>query len=63
MHAHMYNVKVGIFSITNAKAIENTNWDAGVAWADVLQGEITRASASIECFPELVEFAKSAILT
>lgn len=51
MHAHIYNIKVGgVFSITNAKAIENTNWDAGVVSADVLQGEITRASASLECF-------------
>lgn len=63
-HAHTYNIKVGgVFSITNAKAIENTNWDAGVVSADVLQGEITRALASVECFPELVEFVKSAILT
>lgn len=43
--------------------MENTNWDAGVVCANVLQGEITRASASIQRFPELVEIANSAILT
>lgn len=43
--------------------MEDTNWDAGVVCANILEGEITRASTSIECFPELVEIAKSAILT
>lgn len=64
MDTHTRNVKVwGIFSIIIAEFMKNTNHDAGVVCANILYGKINKASVSIECFSELAESAKSAILT
>ena len=61
---HMCNVKVcGVFSINSCRVYEKHDQDADVVCINILSGEINKASVSTECFSELVELAKPAILT